>query len=154
MSTNEAVLPATMKAMQFSSTGGGLERHLKLNPAATPPPSEISADQIYVEVISVALNAFDYKLPEMPFVGGYMVKKPASPGVDYCGRVVMVGSKAGMKPGEVVFGRLDMPTKFGTLGQYIVAPRAGATLRYQRESIPTMLLPPAWLLSLLTNVSS
>lgn len=126
MSTKAAALPVTMKAMQFSSVSGGLEHHLKLNPAATPPSSELSADQIYVELISMALNAFDYKLPEIPFLGGWMVNKPASPGVDYCGRVVLAGSNAALKPGEIVFGRLDAPTKFGTLGQYITAPRAGA----------------------------
>jgi NADPH:quinone reductase-like Zn-dependent oxidoreductase len=116
-----------MKASQFSSTSGGLEKHLKFNPTASPPPSTLSAEQVSVEVISMSLNPGDYKLPELPLVGGFMVPKPASPGIDYCGRVVSVGPalKSILQPGQLVFGRLDRPIKFGTLGQYIIAPRNG-----------------------------
>ena len=46
--------------------------------------------------------------------------------MDYCGRVLIAGSNSKIKLGEIIFGRLDGPTKFGTLGQYIVAPRAGS----------------------------
>jgi NADPH:quinone reductase-like Zn-dependent oxidoreductase len=30
-----------------------------------------------------------------------------------------------VKEGQIVFGRLELPTQFGTLGQYIIAPKAG-----------------------------
>src|SRR5437016_1591314 len=76
-------LPATMKASQFSSTAGGLEKHLKLNPAASPPRSALSAERVSVEVISMSLNPVDYKVPELPLVGGFLIPKPASPGIDY-----------------------------------------------------------------------
>lgn len=116
-----------MKAWQFSATSGGLEKHLTLNNAAKPPPSsKLSSEQLLVEVISASLNPVDYKFPEIPIVGGFVVSKPASPAIDYCGRVVTAGSSVDVKPGQLVFGRLDMPTKFGTLGQYIIAPKAGA----------------------------
>lgn len=116
-----------MKAAQFSSTSGGLEKHLKFNPTASPPPSTLSAEQVLVEVISMSLNPVDYKVPELPLLGGFMVPKPASPGIDYCGRVVCAGSglKPILQPGQLVFGRLDQPIKFGTLGQYITAQRSG-----------------------------
>src|SRR5271163_2321905 len=116
-----------MKASQFSSTSGGLEKHLKLTETASPPPATLSPEQISIEVISMALNPVDYKIPELPLVGGMMVPKPASPGIDYCGRVVNTGAamKEILKPGQLVFGRLDRPVKFGTLGQFITAPRAG-----------------------------
>jgi NADPH:quinone reductase-like Zn-dependent oxidoreductase len=116
-----------MKASQFSSTSGGLEKHLKLTETASRPPATLSPEQVSVEVISMSLNPVDYKVPELPFVGGTMVHMPASPGIDYCGRVVNTGAavKDILKPGQLVFGRLDRPVKFGTLGQFITAPRAG-----------------------------
>jgi NADPH:quinone reductase-like Zn-dependent oxidoreductase len=116
-----------MRASQFSSTRGGLEKHLKLTETASPPPTTLSSEQVYVEVISMSLNPVDYKIPELPLVGGLMVPMPASPGIDYCGRVVSTGAAMNeiLKPGQLVFGRLDKPVKFGTLGQFITAPRAG-----------------------------
>ena len=122
-------MPSTMKAAQFASTSGGMEKHISLNEAATPPPStNLKPDQVSVEVISMSLNPVDYKMAEFPLFGGFVVSKPASPGIDYCGRVVAAGSASSsvLKPGQLVFGRLDSPTKFGTLGQFITAPRAGA----------------------------
>ena len=120
-------MPATMKASQFSSTSGGLEKNLKLNPSATPPTAALTAEEVSVEVISMSLNPVDYKLPEIPLVGGFVAPKPASPGIDYCGRVVSTGAaiKSVLQPGQLVFGRLGKPTQFGTLGQFITAPRAG-----------------------------
>ena len=116
-----------MKASLFSSTSGGLEKHLKLNPTASPPPSTLAPEEVSVEVISMSLNPVDYKLAELPVVGGYIVPKPASPGLDYCGRVVSAGAalKSTLQHGQLVFGRLDSPVKFGTLGQFIIASRAG-----------------------------
>jgi NADPH:quinone reductase-like Zn-dependent oxidoreductase len=52
------------------------------------------------------------------------IKRPASPGRDYCRRVVSSSSSI-IKPGQLVFGRLDGPTKFGTLAQYSITPAAG-----------------------------
>ena len=119
--------PSTMKAWHFTATNGGLEKNLKFNDAASAPPStKLSSEQVLVEVISMSLNPVDYKLPELPVVGRLVVTKPASPGIDYCGRVVSTGSGVNLEPGQVVFGRLDAPTQFGTLGQYVIAPRAGA----------------------------
>ena len=118
---------STMRASQFSKTSGGLEKHLTINDAARPPPSaKLSPEQLLVEVISMSLNPVDYKFPEIPVMGWLTVTKPASPGIDYCGRVVTTGSGVDLKPGQLVFGRLEMPTQFGTLGQYIIAPKAGA----------------------------
>lgn len=53
-----------------------------------------------------------------------MIKRPASPGLDYSGRVISSGSPT-LKPGQLVFGRLEGPTQFGTLAQYTVVPAAG-----------------------------
>lgn len=55
-----------------------------------------------------------------------MISKPASPGLDYCGKVLSAGSKVDVKPGQLVFGRLDKPGQFGTLAECIVTNRDGA----------------------------
>lgn len=77
-----------------------------------------------VEVLTMALNPVDAKFAEVPLAGRMLIKRPASPGLDYCGRVVSSG-KPGLKPGQLVFGRLDSPTQFGTLAQYTITPPAG-----------------------------
>lgn len=116
-----------MKAWQFSATNGGLEKHLTFNPSAPSPPStSLGPEQVLVEVISMSLNPVDYKIPELPLFGRLLVPRPASPGIDFCGRVISTGSAAtALSPGQTVFGRLDAPTRFGTTGQYIIAPSAG-----------------------------
>ena len=74
----------------------------------------------------MSLNPVDYKLPEAPLLGRLAVYRPSSPGIDYCGRVAITGPSSSLKPNQLVFGRLEKPTKFGTLAQYVVAPEAGA----------------------------
>ena len=120
--------PSTMKAWQFSSTAGGIEANLKLSHKADPPPAKLSSDEVFVEVISMSLNPVDYKVAELPVVGRFAITKPASPGLDYCGRVIGTGSAVDVKPGQIVFGRLDGPSKFGSLAECIVVKRAGAVL--------------------------
>ena len=115
-----------MRAWQFSATGGGIEANMKINEKATPPPAKLTPEKVYVEVISMALNPVDYKFAELPLVGRLVISKPASPGLDFCGRVISTGSKTKVKPGQVVFGRLDGPTKFGTLAECIVTKQDGA----------------------------
>ncbi|KAL9067555.1 MAG: hypothetical protein Q9161_006833 [Pseudevernia consocians] len=122
-----------MKAWQFSQVTGGIEKNLKLNNTAPLPPSanSLAADQVLVQVLSTTLNPSDYKFAQIPVVGNLIIKKPSSPGVDYSGRVVASGanskkiSSEDLTPGQLVFGRLDLPTQFGTLAEYTVVPRSG-----------------------------
>ena len=126
-------IPPTMKAWQFSQTTGGLERNLKLNNSASLPPKahSLAPDKVLVQILSTALNPIDFKLAELPLVGGLAIKKPSSPAFDYSGRVVAAGPNSkkiapdDLKPGQMVFGRLDGPTQYGTLAEYAIAPRAG-----------------------------
>ena len=126
-------IPRTMKAWQFSKVAGGLEKNLKLNNSASLPPNanSLAADQVLVQVLSATLNPVDYKFAEIPLLGGFIIKKPASPGQDFSGRVISSGTNSkkisteDLKPGQLVFGRLDGPTQFGTLAEYTVVPRAG-----------------------------
>ncbi|EXJ64138.1 hypothetical protein A1O7_00474 [Cladophialophora yegresii CBS 114405] len=133
-----ASIPSTMRAWQFSSTHGGLEKNLTLNTAAPLPPHDahsLGKDKLLVQVLAMSLNPVDYKIAELPLVGRFAIKTPASPGLDFAGRVVAVGEglqgdssspKTGIS--ELVFGRLDGPTQFGTLAEYTLARRAGVAL--------------------------
>ena len=122
-----------MKAWQFSQTTGGIEKNLKLNNSAPLPPkaNSLAADQVLVQVLSASLNPVDYKFAQIPVLGNLIIKKPSSPGLDFAGRVVASGpnskkvSTEDLKPGQLVFGRLDSPTQFGTLAEYTVVPRSG-----------------------------
>lgn len=126
-------LPRTMKAWQFASASPTLEKNLKLNTSAPLPPKSTSlpADQILVHVLAVALNPVDYKFPEIPLLGRLIAGSPSTPCIDFAGRVAATGpnskkiSSTDLKLGQLVFGRLDGPTKFGTLAEYTIAPRAG-----------------------------
>jgi len=135
-------LPLHMKAAQFSSTAGGLEKNLKLNTAAELPPSARSlplrGDIVLVHVLAAALNPVDYKIAELPVLGRLAIfGRPATPGLDFAGTVVAVGPRPSapaaqpeseqghddLRPGQLVFGALQGPQRFGTLADYVVVPR-------------------------------
>lgn len=122
-----------MKAWQFSQTSGGLEKHLKLNNTTSLPPNanSLGPDQTLVQVLSACINPIDHKLAEFPVVGGLIIKKPATPGIDFSGRVVATGpnskkiSTEDLKPGQLVFGKLSDPSQYGTVAEYTIATRSG-----------------------------
>ncbi|EXJ95447.1 hypothetical protein A1O1_00569 [Capronia coronata CBS 617.96] len=128
-------IPSSMRAWQYSQTHGGLEKNLTLNNAAPLPPHDAKAlggDKVLVQVLAMSLNPIDYKFPELPVVGRLAIKKPASPGLDFSGKIVAppaTGHGEGgdpasaLEPSTMVFGRLDTPTQFGTLAEFTVARR-------------------------------
>jgi len=118
-----------MRAWHFSDTTGGLENSLKLNKSAQLPPhsaQSLGKDKVLIQVTASALNPVDYKFAEVPLVGRLAITKPSSPGLDFSGRIAELGEGGsdGLKVGQLVFGRLDQPTQFGTLAEYTVARRA------------------------------
>lgn len=63
----------------------------------------------------MTLNPTDYKLTELPLVNRLLVPKPASPGLDFCGRIVSCPDGghesprlSALKPGA----RLAVPTRY------------------------------------------
>ncbi|KAL3476294.1 hypothetical protein BJX99DRAFT_228237 [Aspergillus californicus] len=116
--------PKTMKAHLYSSTAGGVEQNLTFTSTARSPPPPSRPGQILVEVLSTSLNPADFKVPEQStFFGRVLIcRTPASPGIDFSGRVAAVhpGHKGGFEPGQRVFGCLARPREFGTLGQYVL----------------------------------
>jgi NADPH:quinone reductase-like Zn-dependent oxidoreductase len=126
-----------MRAWHFTlplSKPGGLENNLVLNPSAPLPPhtaKDLGKDKILVKIAAAGLNPVDYKFAQISFLARFFLKTPSSPGLDFAGKVVAVGSNvasSGISIGQEVFGRLDAPTQFGSLAEYLVTPRNNVTV--------------------------
>ncbi|GIZ36852.1 hypothetical protein CKM354_000031800 [Cercospora kikuchii] len=110
----------TSRAWQFSSTKGGLEKNLKLN-ADVPLPRR-KPDQHLVQVLAAALNPVDYKAPEVPGFTTLALKTPATPSVDFAGRIIEPADGSTFKPGQLVFGGAGAGGIVGgALGEHTVA---------------------------------
>lgn len=117
---SEQELPTAMKAWLYTSTSGGLEKNLHLDPSARAPAP--TTHEVLVQVLAASINPADYKVPAMAFglAAKYVVGLPASPGMDFCGRVVATGSSVtDFKAGQLVFGCHSQPVKFGSLAEYM-----------------------------------
>ena len=91
-----------MRIWQYTSTVGGLEKNLKINPSAPLPKPK--ANQHLVQIIATALNPVDYKPAEIPYVGALIRPKAATPGIDFAGRIVKPAQGSPLKPGQLIFG--------------------------------------------------
>ncbi|KAH7000669.1 hypothetical protein EDB80DRAFT_811970 [Ilyonectria destructans] len=121
---------ATTKAWQYTNIRDGLEKSLNINVSApAPSKASLSKGQILVRVISAALNPADYKLPEISLIRMLMIQNPATPGFDFCGRVVAThGSDQDMREGQLIFGALSPLSKYGTLSELTVVPASQCTI--------------------------
>lgn len=112
-----------MKAWQYTTTSGGLEKNLKLNSSAPLPTPK--ADQHLVRILATALNPVDYKPAEVGLFSRLLITKPATPGIDFVGRIIQPAPSSSLKPNDLVFG-------FGA-----VSPFAGGCLR-EYHTVPTI----------------
>lgn len=112
--------PEKMQAWLYTNTTGGMEKNLHLDTSArTPRPPK--GKEILVKVISAALNPADYKLPELGIPFRMLIGTPATPGMDFCGRVVSTGPLAThLKEDTLVYGCSSRPVQFGSAAEYIV----------------------------------
>jgi NADPH:quinone reductase-like Zn-dependent oxidoreductase len=113
-----------MRAWQYSGVTGGLEKNLVLADAVPLPTvsSRLGDGELLVQVLSAGLNPADYKVPELGLVARTVIRLPATPGMDFCGRVAQATRTVDdFAIGDLVFGRLD-PQQHGATGEYIVAP--------------------------------
>ncbi|KAJ3540729.1 hypothetical protein NM208_g4929 [Fusarium decemcellulare] len=117
-------LPTTMRAAQWRSIAGGIDKNLKFTDDAKLPKNAnpLPKDHTLVKVAYASLNHLDYKVAEMP-LGSTFIKKPVTPGLDFSGTVV-ASNLNNLKPGQRVLGRTEPPTG-GTLAEYVVVGRAG-----------------------------
>ncbi|KAH8725745.1 hypothetical protein GQ44DRAFT_739266 [Phaeosphaeriaceae sp. PMI808] len=116
-----------MRAWQWSVCNTTLGNSILLNYNAPLPISKrkLSVGESLIKIHAAALNPVDYKLAELPLVGRLAIPKPATPGLDFSGRVVEVGPDCDVKVGQMVFGKLEPKQQFGTLGDYIIGSKAG-----------------------------
>ncbi|KAK1758868.1 hypothetical protein QBC47DRAFT_420001 [Echria macrotheca] len=117
-----------MRAWQFTTTTGGLEKNLKLNDAVPLPKLNPSRAELLVRVLSVSLNPADYKIPELGLVSRAVFPSPGIPCVDFCGVVVRTSSAGTkFKEGDVVFGQTDRTT-CGSCAEFVVVPVGNVAL--------------------------
>lgn len=110
----------SMKAWLYSNTTDGLEKNLHLDQKARMPGG-LRDDQILVKVISASLNPADYKVPEMTWFTRIVVPRPASPGMDFCGQVIIAAPAVkDIKRGQLVYGSIGIPSQFGALGEFLI----------------------------------
>ncbi|KAI6823810.1 NAD(P)-binding protein [Hortaea werneckii] len=115
-------LPLNMRAAQWHTTSGGIEKNLELNTEAATPKNagSLPADHTLVKVLYSTPNPIDYKVADtLPFI----FSKPATPCLDFAGKVVAT-KLPHLKPGEMVFGKTEPPA-FGCLGEYVVVGKEG-----------------------------
>lgn len=109
-------LPVAMRAAQWSSTTGGVEKSIRVNTIPLPNGSaSVPKDSTLVKVSYATLNPVDYKLAETPVIGRFI---PRVPGCDFAGTVVG-SSHADLKAGDAVFGIIEPPA-FGALAEYVM----------------------------------
>jgi NADPH:quinone reductase-like Zn-dependent oxidoreductase len=113
-------LPSTMRAVQWTSITGGIEKNLEVNTTAPVPtlPTKSTEPSTLVKVAYSSINPVDYKLPEFAVFRALKMSTPAIPAGDFAGTVVQT-TLPGLKPGDLVFGRSD-PPDFGALAEYVV----------------------------------
>jgi NADPH:quinone reductase-like Zn-dependent oxidoreductase len=111
--------PLTMKAWQHTTTSGGLEKNLKLNPSAPLPVPK--ASQNLVQIIATALNPIDYKLSEVAILRRILYPRIATPGLDFAGCIVTPAPGSSLQPGRLVYGITSMtPWAGGALAEFAI----------------------------------
>ncbi|KAK4943481.1 hypothetical protein LTR10_016972 [Elasticomyces elasticus] len=111
--------PWTMRVWQYSSTKGGLEKNLHLNTSAPIP--QPGPEQYLVQVLATALNPIDYKPAETALVNRLLIRKPATPGLDFAGYLVKAPAGSTLKRGQLVYGVTGTsPMAGGALSEFAI----------------------------------
>ncbi|KAL0936207.1 zinc-binding dehydrogenase [Colletotrichum truncatum] len=117
--------PSEMRRWQIPAPGTFIQS-LTLATVPTPSADKLKDNQILVQVVTAGINPADYKFPDLGLVAKAMISFPKSPGMDFAGRAVAVGSAVtDIQPGDAVVGRLDPMGAQGSLSEYVVADREG-----------------------------
>ncbi|KAH4107408.1 hypothetical protein HBI24_189250 [Parastagonospora nodorum] len=124
----------TCRAWRITAPGN-VTANLELVTIPRPTADHLDKNSLLIRVVSSSIYKGDWYPVELGGVSKVLgVSYPKTPGYDYGGHVVAVGRKVTkVKPGDVVFGRMD-PMKQGSLGEYIVAPVEGVAVLPQGVS--------------------
>ncbi|KAH3981571.1 hypothetical protein HBI18_041770 [Parastagonospora nodorum] len=116
---------------------GNITANLELVTIPRPTADHLDKNSLLIRVVSSSIYKGDWYPVELGGVSKVLgVSYPNTPGYDYGGHVVAVGRKVtDVKPGDVVFGRMD-PMKQGSLAEYIVAPVEGVAVLPQGSLAP------------------
>ena len=118
-------IPTKFKAWQYTSTKGGLEKNLKLNTLTAP--TNHNPDHHQIQIIAASLNPVDYKPAEKPIIRRMFIPNPATPGLDYAGRIVKPAKGSSLKVGQLVFGVSgSSPFAGGALSKFVSIKPEGA----------------------------
>ncbi|EKJ74613.1 hypothetical protein FPSE_05363 [Fusarium pseudograminearum CS3096] len=117
-------IPLTMKAAQWRTIRGGIERNLKFSVDAKLPKDShsLANGHTLVKVAYASVNHLDYKVAEMPLASMFFTK-PVTPGLDYSGTIISTTLEE-FGAGHRVFGRTELPTG-GTMAEYVVVGEKG-----------------------------
>ena len=114
-----------MKAWQYGIIHNGIENSLKLTPSA-PVPS-VKSDQHLVRILATALNPVDYKPAEVGLLRRLAIPNPATPGIDFVGRIVKPASGSSLKEDQLIFGFAGASALAGSgMAEYAVVQTKGA----------------------------
>lgn len=116
-------LPTAMKAWQYGAVSNGIENSLNLN-SSTPIPTPKS-DQHLVKVLATALNPVDYKPAEVALLRRLMLPNPATPCIDFAGRIITPASGSSLREGQLVFGVCGASIAGAALAEYAASPTKG-----------------------------
>jgi NADPH:quinone reductase-like Zn-dependent oxidoreductase len=106
-----------MRAWQYTSTAGGLEKNLVLSDSAHTP-FFLFDNEILVALAETSLNPADFKVPEVGALSLPRIPVAATPGMDFAGEIVAIGRKVDwFRIGERVYGRVESG---GTLAEFVV----------------------------------
>ncbi|KLO95244.1 related to zinc alcohol dehydrogenase [Fusarium fujikuroi] len=121
---SNSTLPLTMRAAQWRSIKGGIDKNLTLVTDAKLPKnaSSLPKGQTLVKVAYASVNHLDYKIAEMP-PASLIFSKPVTPGLDFSGTIVSTTLNE-FQSGQKVFGRTELPIG-GTLAEYVVVGSKG-----------------------------
>lgn len=133
----KSTIPSSMRAWQFKSVKGGLDKYLFINESA-PLPAQKSNHHL-VRILSTSLNPVDFKVTEAPLIGSFLIPKNATPGIDFVGELVKPASGSSLKPGQMVFGMAGASLAAGgAMAEYSVADvKATAVLPEGANAIET-----------------
>ncbi|KAI8586476.1 hypothetical protein BDZ88DRAFT_429012 [Geranomyces variabilis] len=109
-------LPPTMRIWKYSTPAGGIENNMRLVEEPLPTPSR---NKHLVQVLAVGLNPVDFKPAE-----ARIVRLPATPGLDFAGRIVVPAQNSPLTAGTLIFGAASFynPMAGGALAEYITVP--------------------------------